>query len=59
MLYAYKGVVVNRNKLAEEAAKIEIDILKRPIGKQDHYAAAFGVLIYINFMPMEMCRLCQ
>ena len=48
-LYAYKGVVVNRNKLAEEAAKIEIDILKRPIGKQDHYAAAFGSINLYKF----------
>jgi D-glycero-alpha-D-manno-heptose-7-phosphate kinase len=48
-LYAYKGVMVNRNRLAEEAAKIEIEILKRPIGKQDHYAAAFGGLNLFKF----------
>ena len=41
-LYAYKGQKVNSNRLAKEAAKIEMEILKRPIGKQDHYAAAFG-----------------
>lgn len=52
-LYAYKGVVVNRNKLAEEAAKIEIDILKRPIGKQDHYAAAFGSINLFKFYDNE------
>ena len=28
--------------LAEEACKIEIDILKEPVGKQDQYIAAFG-----------------
>ena len=49
-LYAYKGQIVNRDRLAEEAAKIEIEILKRPIGKQDHYAAAFGS---INFYTMR------
>lgn len=48
-LYAYKGVIVNRNKLAEEAAKIEIEVLKRPIGKQDHYAAAFGSINLFKF----------
>ena len=48
-LYKYKGVVVSPGRLAEEAARIEIDILKRPIGKQDHYAAAFGGLNYIRF----------
>jgi D-glycero-alpha-D-manno-heptose-7-phosphate kinase len=52
-LYAYKGVVVNRNKLAEEAAKIEIDILKRPIGKQDHFAAAFGSINLFKFYDNE------
>lgn len=30
--------------LAEEACRIEIDILKKPIGKQDQYVAAFGGL---------------
>lgn len=48
-LYKYKGMVVSPGRLAEEAAMIEIDILKRPIGKQDHYAAAFGGLNYIRF----------
>ena len=52
-LYAYKGKVVNRNKLAEEAASIEIEILKRPIGKQDHYAAAFGSVNFFKFYANE------
>lgn len=33
---------VARQELAEEACHIEIDILKKPIGKQDQYMAAFG-----------------
>jgi len=48
-LYKYKGVSASAGRLAEEAAHIEITILKRPIGKQDHYAAAFGGLNYIRF----------
>ena len=48
-LYAYKGVYVNSETLAKEACKIEIDILKEPIGKQDQYAAAYGGLNYITF----------
>lgn len=48
-LYRYKGKIVSSGRLAEEAAHIEMDILKRPIGKQDHYAAAFGGLNYIRF----------
>lgn len=48
-LYAMKGNVSSSKKLAEEACKIEIDILGKPIGKQDQYAAAFGGLNYIRF----------
>lgn len=52
-LYKYKGEIVSPGRLAEEAARIEIDILKRPIGKQDHYAAAFGGLNLIRFNSDE------
>lgn len=52
-LYSYRGENVTRGKLAEEAAYIEIDVLKRPMGKQDHYAAAFGGLNYIRFNADE------
>jgi D-glycero-alpha-D-manno-heptose-7-phosphate kinase len=48
-LYKFKGEPVSAGRLAEEAAHVEIDILKRPMGKQDHYAAAFGGLNYIRF----------
>ena len=52
-LYKYKGETVSPGRLAEEAARIEIDILKRSMGKQDHYAAAFGGLNYIRFNSDE------
>jgi D-glycero-alpha-D-manno-heptose-7-phosphate kinase len=52
-LYRYKGEAVSAGRLAEEAAYIEIDILKRPIGKQDHYATAFGGLNFIRFNADE------
>jgi D-glycero-alpha-D-manno-heptose-7-phosphate kinase len=48
-LYKYKGVTVSQAVLADEAAHIEIDILNNPIGKQDHYAAAFGGFNYFKF----------
>lgn len=50
-LHAFKGDIINRHRMAEEACKIEIDILKSPIGKQDQYAAAFGGINYIRFNP--------
>ena len=52
-LYAYKGEHASAEQLAREAAEIEIDILKNPIGKQDHYIAAYGGLQYIQFNPDE------
>ncbi|MBF0602579.1 MAG: GHMP kinase [Nitrospirae bacterium] len=48
-LYAFKGILVSKERLAEEACEIEIDVLKDPIGKQDQYAAAFGGLNTICF----------
>ena len=42
--YHYQGQQVTAEKLAEEACEIEIDILKKPIGKQDQYIAAYGGL---------------
>ena len=33
---------VARHELAEEACHIELDLLRKPIGKQDQYMAAFG-----------------
>ena len=43
-LYAYSGQMVSAEKLAREACSIEIDKLKKPIGIQDQYIAAYGDL---------------
>jgi D-glycero-alpha-D-manno-heptose-7-phosphate kinase len=48
-LYAFKGELVTPERLAEEACHIEIDVLGKPIGKQDQYIAAFGNLRVIEF----------
>lgn len=48
-LYKYKGERASAGQLAEEAAHIEVNILKKPIGKQDHYAAAFGGFNFFRF----------
>ena len=52
-LYKFKGETISVGRLAEEAAHIECDILSRPMGKQDHYAAAYGGLNYIRFYDDE------
>jgi D-glycero-alpha-D-manno-heptose-7-phosphate kinase len=38
-------------KLAEEACQIELEVLKKPIGKQDQYMAAFGGLTTLDINP--------
>lgn len=48
-LHAYKKEHVTNYEIAEEACKIEIDILKEPIGKQDQYMASFGGLQCLEF----------
>ncbi len=41
-LHTHQKSIIHPRELAEEACKIEIDILGEPIGKQDQYIAAFG-----------------
>jgi D-glycero-alpha-D-manno-heptose-7-phosphate kinase len=43
---------VSVQTLAEEACKIEIDLIGKPIGKQDQYAAAFGGIIQMEIDPL-------
>ena len=50
-LHVFRGDRVSAGQLAEEASHVEIELLKRPIGKQDHYAAAFGGLNLFCFLP--------
>ncbi len=38
-------------KLAEEACYIELELLQKPIGKQDQYMAAFGGLTSLDIKP--------
>jgi D-glycero-alpha-D-manno-heptose-7-phosphate kinase len=47
MLRRFKSV----QELAEEACMVEMDLAKKPVGKQDAYAAAFGGII-----AMEITR---
>jgi D-glycero-alpha-D-manno-heptose-7-phosphate kinase len=50
-LYTYRGRLVSLERLAEEACHIELELLGKPIGRQDQYAAALGGINYIRFNP--------
>lgn len=50
-LHTLKREYLPLQELAEEACEIEIDILKKPMGKQDQYLAAFG-----GFTVMEISK---
>ncbi len=52
-LYAYQGVFRSSTDLAEEASRIEIELLAKPIGRQDQYATAHGGFNFIEFIPRE------
>ncbi|MCH8959249.1 MAG: hypothetical protein IH835_07340, partial [Proteobacteria bacterium] len=52
-LYAYQGISKTAEDLAQEACEIEIEVLNKPIGKQDQYIAAYGGLRHIQFQRDE------
>ncbi len=49
-LHALRHEQVGQVQVMEEAAHVEIEVLKNPIGKQDHAAAAFGGFNYFRFL---------
>ncbi|MGE0448458.1 MAG: GHMP kinase [Vicinamibacterales bacterium] len=48
-LYAFQGIRLSAVELAQRACAIEIDVLKRPIGKQDQFMAACGGVRQLTF----------
>ncbi len=48
-LYAHRRRLILPDELANLACRIEIDILKEPIGKQDQYIAAYGGITCFEF----------
>jgi len=47
-LHMYSGKNPSRQELAEEACRINMEILKEPSGKQDEYVSAFGGFVCLN-----------
>ena len=50
-LHAYKREPVTAESLAREAIDIEMTRLEMPIGKQDHYIAAYGGIVCQDYRP--------
>ncbi len=50
-MYAIQNELVTAEQLARQACEIEIETLKKPIGVQDQYIAAYGGLRFIQFHP--------
>jgi D-glycero-alpha-D-manno-heptose-7-phosphate kinase len=50
-LHALKKNLIHPQELAEQACHLEINVLGKPVGKQDQYVAAYGGLICLEFQP--------
>ena len=48
--HTYCRQTISMEQLAREACKIEVDILKKPIGYQDQYIASYGGLRFFEFL---------
>lgn len=48
-LHHYRKNLVHPRELAEQACKIEIDLLQEPVGKQDQYIASYGGITCFEF----------
>ena len=53
-LFSLKNIRATKHEIASGAAKIEIDILKRNIGKQDHFASSYGGINIIEFKKNDI-----
>lgn len=47
--HGYRGESETAETLAQEACHIEIDLLGKPIGRQDQYVAAYGNMRFLRF----------
>lgn len=52
-LHAFQGKKIDAHEAAKAACRLEIELIKEPIGKQDQYAAAFGGFNIFQFNADE------
>jgi len=52
-LRSLNGAEIDKNQIAIDACKIEIERLKSPIGKQDQYITTLGGLLFLKFQKNE------
>jgi D-glycero-alpha-D-manno-heptose-7-phosphate kinase len=50
-LHVMNREIVTKDRLAQEACHIEIDVLRETVGKQDQYIAAYGGITSFAFNP--------
>jgi D-glycero-alpha-D-manno-heptose-7-phosphate kinase len=50
-IHALNKYPVHPEEIADQASRIEMDILREPVGKQDPYIAAYGGIACFRFMP--------
>jgi D-glycero-alpha-D-manno-heptose-7-phosphate kinase len=50
-LSTYSSISLDNSEIAQLACKIEIDLLKNPVGKQDQYISAMGGVRALEFLP--------
>jgi len=55
-LHVYEKNPIRPDALAAEACRVEIDILKEPIGKQDQYIAAYGGITCFEFLTDDQVK---
>jgi D-glycero-alpha-D-manno-heptose-7-phosphate kinase len=48
-LYALRGEMVSRGKLAERAAYVEQEMIRERVGTQDQYTCAHGGMVHLKF----------
>jgi D-glycero-alpha-D-manno-heptose-7-phosphate kinase len=56
-MYTYLGIPKDPETLAQEACQIEIDVLGKPIGKQDQYIVAYGDMRFIRFRRDDVVQI--